>query len=196
MGDKKVYHKSVSRHCSLFDIRAWYEGESKELEKWIGFGFYNTIFISENSKVTIYYEKEECDKFDKILDEKLTEELFNNLCDNLFEIIGASEDVKSNEEIYNLSVKSWPTLTIFDEVSKYPEYATDPMLLRLIRVRKETEAFPYELSRKAERSKKPTDYIFFKNNLITIPAKEFMEQNNIVIEEIEWVLVKLIKAII
>ena len=82
--EEKIYTKYLERPCSLFDTKAWYEGESKELEKWFGVGFYNTIFVSNDNIVTIYYDKDECDKFDEAMDKKLTENLFNELCDFFF----------------------------------------------------------------------------------------------------------------
>ena len=78
------YVKNVTRLCSLFDIRSWYDGESVELEKWMNFGFFNTFFISRNGMVTVYYEKDELDKFDKVLDEKLTDNFFDEICNNFF----------------------------------------------------------------------------------------------------------------
>ena len=178
-----VYIKYITREGSLFDIKAWYEGESKEFERWTGFGFYNTIFVSKNGIVTVYYNKEECDKFENILDEKLNEDFFNNLCDDFFGLIEEAGNIKSDEDVYNISVKCWPALTIFDEISKYPEWATDDILRRLIRVRKTTESFHYELSKRATHSELPKDYIFFRGELIQKPFKIFTEENNITIIE-------------
>ena len=50
------------RECSLFSIKAWYEGESTELKKWIDFGFFNHIFVSKNGLVRLYYDVEEGEK--------------------------------------------------------------------------------------------------------------------------------------
>src|SRR3989344_4978230 len=42
----RKFIRDISRmNCSIFDIKAWYEGESYELKKYLGFGFYNTIFL-------------------------------------------------------------------------------------------------------------------------------------------------------
>ena len=60
---EKKYKKDVTRTSTLLGLKAWYEGESKELEKWIGFGFFNHIFVFERGNVTWYYNIEEGDKF-------------------------------------------------------------------------------------------------------------------------------------
>jgi len=131
---------------SPIDVAAWKEGEGEELKRWIGFGFYKTKFIYNESSTIINYDEKECEVFGEVLDEKLTEELFNNICDRFFELIEESKSVNTNNEIYKIMVKCWPMWTIFDELSKYPEYGNDNMIRRLIRVRKETESFSYELS--------------------------------------------------
>ena len=74
----KKYKEDVTRDCSLLSIRAWYEGESKELEKWIGFGFFNHIFVSENGSVTLYYDIEEGNRFHEVLEEVFTEDFLIN----------------------------------------------------------------------------------------------------------------------
>lgn len=179
----KIYHKSVARPCSLLDIKAWYEGESKELEKWIGFGFYNTLFVVDNGNVTVYYDNEECNKWDEVLNEILTEDLFHNLCDDFFELIRQAEQIESELELFKIMVKSWPALSIFDEISKYPEYANSNMLIRLIRVRKTTEAFSYDLSKKLNHPKEPKNYLFYKGNVLTMPFTHFLQKNNFIVGE-------------
>ena len=180
--EKKIYIKYIERLCSLFDTKAWYEGESKELEKWLGVGFYNTIFVSNDNIVTIYYDKAECDKFDEAMDKKLTENLFDELCDIFFELIEEAGNMGSDEDIFKITVRCWPALTIFDEISKYPEWATDSMLRRLIRVRTTTEAFSYELAGKVKKQDQLKEYIFFKGNVIIKPLQEFIKENDIIIE--------------
>lgn len=157
--------EGVTRELSLFETKAWYEGESKELEKWIGFGFYNTLCISKKGVVTFYYNSEEAEKFLEILKEKLTKEFFDELCENFFELIEMSTN--TNEEIYNLYVKIFPVLTIFDEISKYPEIVNEDIIRRLVRVKKTTEVFVYDLMEKIELKEEPKDYIIFKDNLYT-----------------------------
>ena len=177
------YRKSVVRPGSLFSVKAWYEGESSELKKWIGFGFFNHLFLSKNEMVRLYYEVKEGYMFDKILDERLNEELFDRLCDNLCEQISKAEDAETDDEIYEIVVKCWPSLTIFDEISKYPEYASESMLRRLIRIRKATESFSYEIEEKIDTANMPKNFIFFRGGLIKKPFKEFIHENKISIED-------------
>lgn len=175
----KIYKKDVIRNMSLFDVRAWHEGESVEFKKWTGFGFYNTLFASKNNLVAVYYDKEETDKFDKVLGEKLDD----NLCDNFFELTEEAEDAQSNEDIYKLSVRCLPALIIFDEISKYLKWATPSMLRRLIRVRTTTQDFHHNLSEKADHSNLPADYLFFKGELLQKLFEELINEHEIVIEQ-------------
>lgn len=179
----KTYKRDMARECSLFSIKAWHEGESTELKKWIGFGFFNHIFISKNGLVRLYYDIEEGEKFHEILTEKLNDNLFDALCDNLFSLIEKSKGLKSEEEIYNLIVKCWPSFTIFDEVSKYPEFVSDAMMRRLMRVRKSTESFSYEIENQIDTTKMPKDYLFFQGKIIEKPFEKFIEENKIFIEK-------------
>lgn len=176
-----AHKKCLIRECSLFNVRSWHEGESTELKKWIGFGFFNHLFKSEKGLVTLYYDLDEANNFDKALDEKLTEEFFDKLCHNFFELIDQERDADTKEEVFNLSVKIWPALTIFDEISKYPGWATPPMLRRLIRVRTSTGSFSYKLSAKVDHSEYPKDYLFFKGQLIKKPLNIFLKENNFTI---------------
>ena len=127
------------------DIEVWRIGEGDELKKWIGFGFYKTQFIKENGKVKIIYEDSEVRKFEEALNDHLNEKLFDEMCDRMFELIELSHEEGAN--LYKISIESMPLLTIFDEISKYPEWATPSMLKRLERVRKTTEDFHYKLSK-------------------------------------------------
>ena len=176
-----THKKSITRPGSLFDIESWYKGESEELEKWIGMGFYNHLFNSRNNLVVLYYDLEEAKSFEQALDEKLTEELFDNLCDNFYGLIENSNENPPNTEkdVFDLSVKIWPALTIFHEISNYPDWATESMLRRLIRIRATTEAFSYQLSKKIDHSKYPKDYVYFKGDHHQRPFEEFLKENNI-----------------
>lgn len=178
------YIKDISRiGCSFHDIRCWYEGESEELRKVLDFGFYNTLFVVENKNVTAYYDDEECTNFYLSLDEKLTEKFFNDLCDSFLELIEESKRVKSNEEIFNLMVKSWPALAIFHEISNYPDYANEAMLRRLFRIRKATESFSYDLSRRLDLPEKVQEsYLFFKGKVINSLFDDFCKENGFIIK--------------
>lgn len=171
------YYKDITRlSFNLFDVKAWHLGESDKLKDWINFGFYNTIFVSVNGNVTVYYEKEECDKFYEILDEILDEELFNEVCDYLVEL--TMLDVNGHDEVFELSSKLWPCMTILDMVSRYPEYGNDSMIRRLIRLRKNTESFSYDLTKDVSGDW-PENYIFYKGELIEGNFEEFVKERGI-----------------
>ena len=146
----KKYREDVTRSSTLLGLRAWYEGESKELEKWIGFGFFNHIFVFEKGMVTLYYNIEEGDKFQEVLEKKLTEVFFDDLCDYFFETMRENENPNTNENIFKILVKLWPAFSIFDELSKYPELGNNFMIRRLLRVRKTTEDFSYKIENMVE----------------------------------------------
>jgi len=181
--EEKIYCYCLRRYCSLKDIQAWNEGESKELKKWFGFGFFNHLFVSQDNIVRLYYNYEEGEKFWEALQKNLTEELFDNLCDSFFQLIEESKTTNLEEELFKITVKCWPILTVFDEISKYPELATEYMLRRLARIRNLTEAFSYELSKRLNHENLPKDYILFKGNLLFKPFTDFIKENNVVIKD-------------
>ncbi len=178
----KIYSKALKRKTTLFDVKAWYEGESKELEKWLGFGFYNHIFHVENGIMTLYYDIEEGDKFWEILREKLTEEFFDELCDNFLELYEKSNKVDDKKELYDIYVKAWPALSIFDEISKYPELANERIINRLMRVRKTTESFAFDLQKEINEYNL-NNYIYFKGEIIEKPFRDFINENEIEIHD-------------
>ena len=110
--------------------------------------------------------------------------------DGIITLIGISKNfktkevviVKNNEKIYNLSVKCWPALSIFDEISKYPEFATPLMIRRLMRIRKTTESFFYDLEKKLDIDKNPKNYIYYKGNIIKKPFNEFIKKEGIILK--------------
>ena len=60
--------KSVTRFCSLSEIKAWHIGESEHLTELIGTGFKNTLFVSNKGSVKFYYDSEEIKKFEEALE--------------------------------------------------------------------------------------------------------------------------------
>lgn len=178
-----MYKKSVTRECSLFDIKAWYEGEGGELEKLIGIGFFNHIFLSRDGIVTLYYDVEEADRFDEWLDENFTEEFFNELCDNFWELTEKIYFIESNEAVFELTVKMWPALLFFDEFSKYPEWGNDAMIRRLIRIRASTESASYKLANKVIIEDSPKDYILFKGKIYFQDFDDFCKEKEIEISD-------------
>lgn len=170
------YKKDVMRECSLFDVKAWHEGESNELKKWTGIGFFNHIFVSENGLVTLYYDIEESERFEKWLEENFTEEFFHDLCNGFFELAEKINYVNSNEDIFGLTVEMWPALLFFDELSKYPEWGNDSMIRRLIRLKTSTESAPYKLANKVIIENSPKNYIFFKGKIYYQNFNDFCKE--------------------
>lgn len=173
------YYEDITRlDYSLFDVRAWHNGEGDGLKKLINFGFYNTIFVSVNGNVTVYYEKEECDEFYDVLDEVLDEALFNEVCDSLVEL--TLLEAENDDDIFELCVRLWPCFTILDIVSKYPEYGNDSMIRRLIRLRGSTESFSYDLVKDVSGDW-PETYIFYKGELVEGDFEEFIKDRGIIL---------------
>ena len=57
------------------------------------------------------------------------------------------------------------------------------MLRRLFRVRKNTESFTYDLSKKIGfDAGQPKDYIFYNGEVILKPFEDFIKEHNLVIE--------------
>ena len=125
------------------NINNWLLGESEELEKWIGFGFYKTVVKREKDAVSFIYDSAEIADFEKALDEFLDEELFDKMCNRFFELMNLKGELSKGE----IEIQSMPILTIFDEISKYPEWATESMLRRLIRIRENYHEFIYGLKK-------------------------------------------------
>lgn len=124
------------------NLESWRIGESDELKKWIGFGFYKSKFTLKNRVLTIEYNDKEIIEFDKALEKYLDEELFDKMCDRFFKLI----ELSKTESNFEIEVKCMPILTIFDEISKYPQWANERMMRRLIRVRQSTHEFIYKLN--------------------------------------------------
>ena len=171
------FKEDVTRSSTFLGLKAWYEGESKELEKWIGFGFFNHIFVFEKGNITLYYDVEEGDKFHEVLIERLTENFFNDLCDHFFKTMRENENLNTNENIFKILVKLWPAFTIFDELSKYPELGNDFMIRRLLRVRRTTEDFSYRIENMVEEDV-AKDCILFQGGFYKISFEEFIENKN------------------
>jgi len=157
----KSYTKDVTRIMSLFDVKTWHTGQSERLRELMGVGFFNHMFVSKNVVVTLYYDDNEREVFHKKLREILTEEFFNRLCEDFALLIEEANKVSSNEEIFELSSKMMPALMIFDEISNYPEIASEDILRRLERIRKSTEHVSYVLSKKANIINQPKNFILY-----------------------------------
>lgn len=179
---EKRYIRDITRlGYTLFDIKAWYLGELEELRKAIGFGFENTIFVSEDNNVRVYYDRDECGKFDEVLDKVLTEDFFNELCDD-FAIIVDRFKPETDEEVFIFLVKTWPAYVVFEELSNSPDLGNENMLRRLYRIRESTEKYSYDITENVMVNHLPRDYVYYKGQVYKIPFKKFVMENNILIE--------------
>jgi hypothetical protein len=164
------YIRDVERFMCLSDVCEWYEGDSVELEKWIGFGFFEHIFVSENGKVVLYYCEREGEKFHEILKETLTSEFFDRLCRKFFELIRYKDNDKC--------IKCWPIMTIFHEISLYPDFVSNDDLRRLIRVRGATESFFYDFKSGGDIEKGPLNYVFYRGQVFEGNILEFLSKSH------------------
>ena len=164
--DDIVFVKDITRmNLPFSNVKIWAKGEGDELKKWMGFGFYNHLFISEDKNVTLYCDKKECDLFYEFLEKKLNGELFNNLCFEYFKLIDEAKEVCSDEELFFILVRLWPMLTIFQEVSLYPDLVSEEDLSRLIRIRKNTESLVYSLFGRLREEEESSNYYYYRNKV-------------------------------
>ena len=157
------YIKSVTRHCSLTEIKAWHIGESEHLAKLIGTGFKNTLFVSNNGRVEFYYDSEEVKKFEEVLD-MVDEEKFGEICTDFMLLVDKIPNCKNSEEKLELFSRMIPALTVFNEFDEYPEYMNETISKRLMRVRINTESKPYELLKDIGKED-IKDFIFHKGKV-------------------------------
>jgi len=143
-GEEYVYDCTKIGFTEL-EIKARKEGSGDELKKWLGVGMYKTKFIFNDGSVTSYNNLRECEELDNALNKKLTEELFNKMCDNYFELIEEYKNAKTKEDIRKIMIKCWPMWIIFDILDNYPHFGTDSMLRRTMRIRTQTQDFYYKL---------------------------------------------------
>ena len=123
------------------NIDNWLIGESKELKKWIGFSFNKTQVKKIKDEVTFIYNLEEIKQFEKSLEECFDELLFDKMCDRFFELM--EEYNGDNKD--SIERQMMPINTIFDELSKYPEWGNNRMMRRLNRIRTNYHDFIYTI---------------------------------------------------
>ena len=126
-------------------ILAWHKGEEK-------LGLKNSLFVCEDGVVTQYVDSEEGEKFYEMV-KNLTEQEFNEICDEFFGAIENKDLAKMHEG-----------LSIFDEIDNYPELANDDMKRRLMRIRESTESESYKLVSKGGMK----DFILYKGKLYNL----------------------------
>ncbi len=117
------------------DITIWKKGSGEELKKVIGIGMFDLKFERDGTKVTMSYEKEEGEKVHNSIKEFLTDEHFDELCDNFVWLI------MKKQELQTLML---PALIIFDEIDRYPYLASDYIKRRLLRIRESTHEESYK----------------------------------------------------
>lgn len=147
VNDKEYDYNCTRIGFTELDVKAWKQGSGDELKKWLGVGMYKTKFVLKEGKVSSYNNLKECEELDKALNEKLTEELFNEMCEQYFKLIKESEDAKTTDEIHSIMVKCWPIWIVFDILDNYPYFGTDKMIRRALRIRTEHQGFYYKLSK-------------------------------------------------
>lgn len=147
------YYDCTRLGFTKLDVKAWKEGEGDELKKWLGVGLYKTKFIFNNGNVVSYNNIEECNELDNALDENLTEELFDAMCNNYFELIKEAENTEDKKVLYNIAVKCWAIQTVFDILDNYPIFGTDGMLRRLMRIRTNYQDWGYKLAERMNNEK-------------------------------------------
>ncbi|GBE20649.1 phosphoenolpyruvate synthase [archaeon BMS3Abin17] len=158
---KKRYGKSLTRENSLIGIQAWSFGDSIELKKWLDWSFKGHYFVNKEGFVDLFAEEQEGENYYEVVQEKLKEErFFDELCNDFLINVKQSEEIIKKElifkeeiiKLYNLIIKCWPALTIFDILSNYPELASQNVIEKLIRIRKETSKFIYDSEDKLIKS--------------------------------------------
>ena len=147
INDEEYGYDCTKIGITEFDVKTWKEGSGDELKKWLGVGMFKTHFIFNKGSVTSYNNLKECEKLDKALEEKLTEKLFNEMCEEYFRLIEESKKIRTKEEAHKIMVKCWPIWIIIDILDNYPRFGTDKILRRAMRIRIQHQDFYYKLSK-------------------------------------------------
>lgn len=154
----------TKRYC-LDRVKAWNEGESKGLKKLIGVGYDSHLFVCEDGLVSFYYRYAEWKKLWRKLRQILTDDFFDEITSQYYDLIDRIEGVSTNREVHRLSVEIWPIQTIYNEIDEAPKIASQYILDKLMEVRTATHTKQYELESKRKARKDPKDYILFKGKL-------------------------------
>ena len=150
---KKRYKKAVSRESSLIGAQAWNFGDSIELKKCFGWGFESHYFVNKNGVIDLFAEKQEGEDCYNVIKEKLNQQgFFNALCEDFLDNVNKGEEIIKKEflfkekiiELFEIIIKCWPAITIFDIISNYPNIASQDTLEKLIKIRKETSKIIYK----------------------------------------------------
>ena len=121
----KYYERSVTRQHKKEWLDAWARAEAS-------LGLKNSFFLINNGMCTQYVDSDEGEKFHEFV-KNLTEDEFNEICDNFFEAIKGED-----------KIEMFKALTIFDEMDNY-SLGNENMKRRLLRVRISTHEISYKL---------------------------------------------------
>ncbi len=119
----KYFERSVTRQYAREWLSAWATAEAS-------LGLNNSFFLIKDGMVTQYVDSDEAEVFHEFV-KGLTEEEFNEICNNFFKAI----DNKDKIEMFK-------ALTIFDEMDNY-SLGNETMKRRLMRVRESTHEISY-----------------------------------------------------
>jgi len=151
----KTYKKCNSREGWLIGTQAWNEGDTQELKKWVGCCYNRHYFVNNNGIVDLYYEIKSGEEFWDALAEKLKEPGFlDSLIADFIKNVSYgrsffNKKLEKNDiiKLYNLKVKCWPAITIFDQISSTPEIVLDNKIIDfLLEIRKNYGEFSYEFA--------------------------------------------------
>ncbi len=135
MKNKEYIEDYTNLNMSEDDVAIWKKGSGEELMKVIGEGLFDLKFERDGTKVTISYEKEEGEKVHEAIKDFLTDEHFDELCDNFVWLIMKKQELQAEMMV---------ALIIFDEIDNFPEIANDYIKRRLLRIRESTHEESYK----------------------------------------------------
>ncbi len=151
----KRYKKCHSREGWLIGTQAWNEGDTQELKKWVGCCYNKHYFVNNNGIVDLYYEIKNGEEFWDALAEKLKEPGFlDSLIADFIKNVSYgrsffNKELEKNDimKLYDIKVKCWPAITIFDQISITPDILSDDKFINfLLEIRKNYGEFSYEFA--------------------------------------------------
>lgn len=190
---KKRYGKSISREGSLIGFQAGNIGETIELKNWLEWSFERHYFVNKKGVINLFVELQQGEDYYDIVKKKLNEtNFFITLCRDFLYHVNKGKEIlrkkilfKEVIELYNLIIKCFPAITIFDLISNYPEITPDENIIKkIIDIRKETGEFLYELENRLMESV-PEIFPEIKNFEDVILIQEFANKKFPLVEELE-----------
>jgi hypothetical protein len=121
-----VNHKYyATKKYSLQEIKVWHKGESEGLQKLIGVGYFNHLFICTKGQVSVYYDYDEWKQVHKQLKKILTDVFFETICHRYNDLISQVNRAFTDQEIDTLAEQLWPIQSIFNEIDEMPHIANE-----------------------------------------------------------------------